>query len=408
MSSKRRLDEAERWRKVVVWSIAAFAGTLPFSHVPAQIALGIGAIGWVVWSVRSGRANIVGEAFFIPALIYWTWNILASAVSERPSHSLLALVDNEWPALVGVLTLWSLRSEGELRSILRVFFVSSGIAMLYGIVQTFTGVEWIKGAHLSPIGGGFYRAVGFSGFYLTFAGFAMTVFFLASAYALERPSSTARWMVPGLTILAILGTFARSVWLAMALLLPFAAWAVSRGKSRMVAVAVGCSVAALVFAVEPLRDRALSVFDLAQHETRLNLWKTSLAISRAHPVLGIGQDNFTTVFEVFRVEGFYDTFVHPHNDYLSVLVHGGVPALAAFIGMWVIVLKRGWDSWKRERGSLTSWIALGGVAALGGFLLSATFQNYYGTFVNCFNWWFISGILLTTYHLRSQSVQSNL
>jgi O-antigen ligase len=390
---------AERWRRWTTGCLTASASTLPFSHVPAQIALALAFAGWAAWSFTSGRIQAQRDPFLWAGMAYWGWNLLASASSVRPMHSLVALADNEWPALLGLLIWWSFGSLREVERLLKYYLTASGVSFGYGIVQTLTGVDWIKGVPLHQAGEGAFRAVGFSGFYLTFAGFAMSVFFLAVAFAMVKPASRTRWIVPVLAVGAILGTYARSVWLAMALLVPLGALASTYGRKRRWAMALAATAVAVVMAVEPLRDRAVSVFDLSQHETRLNLWKTSLAIAQAHPVLGIGQDNFTTFFNKFRVPGFYDTAVHPHNDYLSTLVHGGIPALSAFLAMWAILMCKGWNVWSRERAGFGPWVALGATTAVAGFQLSSLFQNYYGTFVNCFNWWLISGLILSTYRL---------
>lgn len=394
---------AERWRTWTVGFVTAAAAALPFSHVPTQFALASAIVAWVGWSVRSGRLQVQRDPFLWAALAYWGWNLLASALSVRPAHSMAALVDNEWPALLGLLVWWSVPSAEELQRLLRCYMAAAAIAFGYGIIQTFTGVEWIKGVALHQAGEGAFRAVGFSGFYLTFAGFAMSVFFLAVAYAMAKPSERWRWIVPILAVGAILGTYARSVWLALAVLLPLAAVVATDGKSRRWALLLAVGAAAIVLTVEPLRERAFSIVDMSQHETRLNLWQTSLSIAKSHPILGIGQDNFTAFFDRFRVPGFYDTAVHPHNDYLSTLVHGGIPALAAFLAMWSILVCKGWNAWTGKREGFEAWLALGATVALAGFLLSSLFQNYYGTFVNCFNWWLISGFILSTYHIIKEA-----
>ncbi len=402
------IQGSERWRQATIWSIVVFAGTLPISHVPAQLALASALIAWMGWSVSAKRAMVVKDVFFLAAGCYWLWNILSAFLSARPLHTLGAFVDNEWPALAGILLFWSVRSRVELRRILLALFGTAGLAMSYGIVQTFTGIEWFNGAELHEATGGFYRAVGFSGFYLTFAGFAMAVFFLATAYGLEQPERKSRWILPTLSVLAILGTFARSVWLAMAIFVPLLAFVAGKREWRKWFLMGAAGVVLIVSAIEPLRVRAVSIVELSQHQTRLNLWKTSVRMAADHPLFGIGQDNFTLAFEKYRVEGFYDTFVHPHNDYLSVLVHGGFPALVAFLSMWLIVLKRGWKAWRHgETRNFSNWMGLGGMLALAGFLGSSMFQNYYGTFVNCFNWWLITGIILSAYRINTEVFQSN-
>ncbi len=399
-------DRSETWRRFTVACLTAAAGSLPFSHVPTQLGLAVAFLGWIGWSISARRMQVRTDAFLWAAVVYWAWNGLASALSIRPAHSLGALIDNEWPALLGLLLWWSVRTSKELERLLRFYLGAASVAMAYGVIQTFSGVEWVKGVTLHEAGGGFFRAVGFSGFYLTFAGFAMSIFYLATTYALSRPSERARWIVPVLALGAILGTFARSVWLSMALLVPVTAIMATRGRYRRWALLAGIIAAGVVFTVQPLRVRALSIADLSQHETRLNLWKTSLGIAQDHPVIGIGQDNFTSVFERYRVPGFYDTYVHPHNDYLSVMVHGGIPALMAFLVMWGIVLCKGWRVWRTQTGGFEAWLGLGAAVSLAGFLIASLFQNYYGTFANCFNWWLLTGLVLTIYSLTKEAKTS--
>lgn len=59
------------------------------------------------------------------------------------------------------------------------------------------------------------------------------------------------------------------------------------------------------------------------------LWQTALRISREHPVLGIGPDNYRHTYG--RVLGLaaWDTRVHANNTYLEVLVGTGVVGLLA-------------------------------------------------------------------------------
>jgi O-antigen ligase len=154
-----------------------------------------------------------------------------------------------------------------------------------------------------------------------------------------------------------------------------------------------------------LRYRVLSIVDPGQNETRLNLWKTAVNISAHHPLLGIGQDNWDLFFERYRIEGFYDTTVHPHNDYLTVLVSSGIPGITAFLVMWGIALYRGFRASSTSSDATVRAVMWGSLFSLLGLLVGAIFQNYYGTFINCLGWWFVVGLLLTAENL---SVATNV
>jgi O-antigen ligase len=155
--------------------------------------------------------------------------------------------------------------------------------------------------------------------------------------------------------------------------------------------------------IPALRYRAESIVEPEKNETRLNLWKTAIRVAEHNPVLGVGEDNWDLVFERFRVEGFYDTTVHPHNDYLTVLVSSGVPGLIGFLAIWGISLWRGFKVARLGRTPMIRAIALGSTFSLLGFLIGGMFQNYYGTFINCLGWWFVAGLLFAADRLNQLS-----
>ena len=65
------------------------------------------------------------------------------------------------------------------------------------------------------------------------------------------------------------------------------------------------------------------------------LWATALDISRDHPVLGIGPDNYRLVYGPRLGLAAWDTRVHTNNTYLEILVGTGVAGLAALL--WLLV-----------------------------------------------------------------------
>lgn len=385
--------------------IFLFALSLPVSHVPAQFGIGIAIIGWLLEGALRKRWRMVWHPFLGVLLFYIGWNILAAALSIRPGHSLAAVVDNEWPALIMLMMFWTIDDAKFLKTIVAAYLLTAGIAMVYAVWQTFGGVEFYRGMALDWIGG-YYRAVGFYGFYLTFAAFAMTVFFLAAAFTLEVKNFRLLHLLLTLVSFgAIIGSFARSVWLALAAGIPLF------GFLKDKKIGFGMSVFAVVLVtgailVEPtIRYRIESILDVTQNQTRLNLWKTSLNIFSAHPFLGVGEDNFDAVFDQYRVEGYYDTTVHPHNDYLTVLVSSGLPGLLAFLGMWGVALRAGLRGWKLAQEPELRAILLGGTFSLFGLLVAAFFQNYYGSFINCLGWWFVVGLVLTADRLMESNKQ---
>ncbi len=382
------------FRAMTQYGILLFALSIPISHVPAQFAIGIAFLGWLGEGLVKKKWNIRWHPAFAPLIMYLVWNVLSAALSERPGHSLGAILDNEWPLFIMLMLFWMIDDEAFLKKVLMVFLSSACVAAVYALWQVVGGVEFYRHAALDPMGSGLYRAVGFYSFYLTFAALAMAVFFFSTSFSFELR----RWyfvVLSVLSFLAVVGTFARSMWLSFALGIPIFAFTRSRRFGTIVTSLVLVFVVGGMLAVPTLRYRVGSILDAGQNETRLNLWKTAVRVSEANPVMGVGEDNWDLVFDRYRVDGYYDTTVHPHNDYLSVLVSSGVPGLLAFLSTWGVILVMGCKSARRMQSKTLRAVGWGGAFSLVGLLVGALFQNYYGTFINCLEWWFVAGLLMT-------------
>jgi len=383
-----------------------FAVSLPISHVPAQIGIGLAIIGWVYSGLVNKHWQFTRHSFLGILLFYVCWNIFAAILSPRALHSLNAVADNEWPLLIMLMMYWTIDDVQFLRKLLFAFLATASVAMLYAIWQTFLGIEFYRPMTLDWMGG-YYRAVGFYGFYLTFAALAMAVFFFSFTLFLEVKKQRAlSGFLALVSFLAVVASFARSIWLSLGVGIPLLGF-IKNKRIGLSATGILILVVVVGLFIDPtIRARAESIFDAGQNQTRLNLWKTSLNIAQHYPILGVGEDNWDYFFPLHKADGYYDTTVHPHNDYLTVLVSSGVPGLIAFFGMWMVALRAGFSAWKKAREPELKAFALGATLSLLGFLVGSFFQNYYGTFVNCLGWWFVVGILMTTQKLveRNQTM----
>ena len=81
---------------------------------------------------------------------------------------------------------------------------------------------------------------------------------------------------------------------------------------------------------------------------RLALWRAATRMWAAHPLTGVGPDNFRLAYGVYAGLDGADTRIHSNNMYLEVLAGGGVLAVAAF----------GWLLWRSA--SCAIGIARGG------------------------------------------------
>ena len=381
-----------------------FAFSIPISFVPAEFAIGIVFIGWLLEGIFNKRWQYYPAKLFIPLAFYIGWNIIASSISPRPLHSLWALADNEWPVFIMLFLYFVVDDLFVLKRILHLWLFSASVSAVYGIWQTFSGYQLHRPDALAPMGS-YFRAVGFNGFYLTFAGFIMSVFFVSLCIAFQSAIGRNRWkyiLIAIVSLLATIGTFARSIWLSFAFVIPL--FSIAKGKrigSIVTTVFLALVLLCVIF-IPAIRDRAYSAIVPSENQTRLNLWKTTINMSKDFPLTGIGEDNFDYYIDKYKVEGYYDTTAHPHNDYLTVLVSSGIPGLIAFLTMWFLIIQAGFKTHKYSTNPFLRELALGSTLAMIGFMVGGLFQNYYGTFANCWGWWLMAGFTMSSFRLSAR------
>jgi O-antigen ligase len=232
------------------------------------------------------------------------------------------------------------------------------------------------------------RATGFMGHWMTFGAAQMVALTMVVGLLLFTPPPRRyRWIlfvVIGLIGGSILISWTRSVWLATALASVYlvAAW-----RPRVLLLTPLLLVVLWFVSPRSVRERAVSIYkphgqvDSNQH--RYVTMRTGLAMIKAHPVFGIGPEMPGKQFQQYvpadvprpLPEGFYG---HLHNVYLQYAAERGVPALAVFIWM-IVVMFRDW--WRRAR--LTAdphrrAILHGSIAALISLLVEGFFEHNLG------------------------------
>jgi O-antigen ligase len=130
------------------------------------------------------------------------------------------------------------------------------------------------------------------------------------------------------------------------------------GRHIRIAVLVGLVAVGSILAIpgarataERVAQRALLTADLSESSTqiKLDLWAVGVAIAADHPVVGVGHDNYVLVFDDYRDQvlpaGRAEQMARfrpesPHNVYLGWAVGAGLPALAAYLAIVAIAVRR--------------------------------------------------------------------
>lgn len=393
-------------------SYLLFCLVAPWSIAAMQISLFLTVFLVIFFAIFEKKSPVKFHIFYIFPLIYLVFVFISVALSFDSYSSFVSVIENEWYLLILPFII-SLPISSEWRK--KAFYVlifSSTIAGIYGIIQFFGGVEYFRDKSLAHHGQ-FYRAVGGYSFYLTYAGNQLLAFSIAVAFFLLQK----RWKMNKILFLvcsiilflSIVATFGRSTWLGAALIIIVGTYLTNKKFFVYTGILLIAISALLFFLFPDVQDRFTSIFDMAQNEKRLTVWKTSWNIFIHYPFFGIGPGYYNELFQIFKVPGLYDATGHSHNDYLNIAVLYGVFALIAWVSMWSAFFYFALKKFKRSFShNSDKQIILAGILGLTGILFASIFQCYYTDLENNLFWWYlISSALMVIIQPDEKIIKQN-
>ncbi len=99
-----------------------------------------------------------------------------------------------------------------------------------------------------------------------------------------------------------------------------------------------------VYFIPKVHARLMQIFNTAQNESRIKIWKLAIKVIKDHPLIGVGNGNYYSVYPEYikRYPELVDTYdsvqvYHPHNIFLKVQCELGFAGLLSFIGIIVSI-----------------------------------------------------------------------
>lgn len=301
-----------RWFGIV---LSLHLASLMISIAVAQITVGILVALALLMALEGYRYK--RTALDIPIVLFLMVRILAIALSEYPTMSVVALSRElvfyaDYFCIVFYLQN-AQRKEKE--QLFRWLFFSSAVVCVIAVAQTLLGV--------------IDRANGLSG-----GGSLSTHLCLViiAVMVLKNDESIFRspyWFVITFMILigGLLFTEKRGDWIATTVAVIIFGFVFNK-KFAFVLIAVAVCV---LLAVTPLRERLFTLARPADNSSdRIALWTNALSHADRHPVLGFGPQTFDSVFT-----GRYATgdkgIASWHNDSIQIYLESGAIGFVTFL-----------------------------------------------------------------------------
>ena len=357
--------------RAACWSMLAFVASLQVSIAAANILLALTALLWLSLVVVH-RERVSVPSFFWPLLAYAAWTLVSAFFSI---DSRTSFIDSKQLVLFAIVPMAYrlLRGEQALTAVDVIISVAA-LSAAIGIVQ-FGILKWDDLAQ---------RPKGSLGLYMTYSGQLMLVLCLVVARLLFWPRER-MWpmlVLPALVV-ALVVTLSRNAWVGacagVGLLLLF------RDFRLLGFLPV---LAALFIAVAPatVTERVTSMFKIAgpqdasasllSNQDRVAMLRSGWRMIKEHPVTGVGPDMIEQVYPVYRdATAVNQLNPHLHNVPVQIAAERGVPALAIWIVMLVVLVR---DFVRQRRAADWVFLPNAALACVAAMVAAGMFEHNFG------------------------------
>ncbi|OQY94856.1 MAG: hypothetical protein B6D41_06760 [Chloroflexi bacterium UTCFX4] len=204
---------------------------------------------------------------------------------------------------------------------------------------------------------------------------------LALTFALWWRNRRARWIYAALTALfgvTILLTYSRGALLlgvpASVLFVLVTAYWQNRRLSRRAWLGIGgaLSAGALALGWFMTTERFHSLFQTGTGTGffRVAVWTSAVNMIRAHPLLGVGLDNFLYEYPKYILPDAWrePNLSHPHNFILDFWTRLGILGVALLLTLLILFFRRAWHTFKTTEDWFARALTLGLMASMVNFL----------------------------------------
>jgi O-antigen ligase len=161
---------------------------------------------------------------------------------------------------------------------------------------------------------------------------------LLLAAALYLSFSRGAWLGAVAAIGAMIAFAPRRLWIGIGLMAIALALLIGLSNAGLLPAAINerLADAGELFQFRDVRGAAINDANYALIE-RLARWQAALNMLTDQPWTGVGFGNYQAMYEQYRLINWPTPLGHAHNIYLNVAAETGLPGLAAYVFLWVVI-----------------------------------------------------------------------
>ncbi len=209
------------------------------------------------------------------------------------------------------------------------------------------------------------------------------------------------YLSAAIALAGILLTYSRPSFLAMYIALIF--FAIARRHKALIVFLIILTLLFPFLVPQSVKNWAKDVeynpLRMMCNDDRIAVYRNSLRMIKAHPLIGLGTNNYMKSYKYYKEYPEYRNIVtleymRAHNMYLEMAAELGLTGLGIFLWMLFRLFAAARAAYKRPEGNYLKIIALSLSACLIAFLINGLTESsfYYSRVVPVF--WYISGLIL--------------
>lgn len=405
---------------MIVYGIAPFASTTLIG-----VLLIACAAYWILLTL-SDEAEVgsgITPLHFL-VLLYWGIAVVATALSPVRTAAIEGLSKLTLYILLFFLLARVLRSARLRSALITVYLLTALIVSVFGLRQWFFGADalatWVDPESALA---GTTRVYSFLGNPNLLAGYLLpaVIFSAAAAFTwrgwIPKALAVIMWLANSACLVL---TFSRGGWIGFVLscfclliLLVhwFSIYLPRFWRTWALPILLGTSVTLVglaVIAVDPLRDRVMSMFsgrEDSSNNFRINVWMAVIEMIKDRPILGIGPGNdaFNRVYPQYQQTGY--TALSAYSIFLEVAVEAGIVGLSCFLWLLLTTFSQGWTQLQRLRqlGDRQGFWLMATLATMVGMLAHGLVDTvWYRPQISTL-WWLMLSIVSSFYDKQAQN-----
>ena len=436
-----RLDGFKTGKKIVNIKITAYTSRIseyafiayffilsffPYSADIIKLLCFLTIIGsWMIMMLSEKKMLFTKTSINIPIFSFLLCSLAASFYSAHIKNSLETVLHNYLTYfIIFFCMINTIRSQEQINRIVKAMLITCGLVCAYGVYGYYTGIA-IRDERLVATFEYHSRIAKYISLLLPIA---VCLFF----WYKDKLSRLSLSLFVILCSFSLVLTMNRTSWVAIFIAMIFIGFATQ--KKLLMAVFIG--VCGLLIFILPTKfiTHATTITQVNKFFTskkilgeRLLCWKSSIAIIKEHPVLGIGpgKKNFRDVYQQYRKKikatekqsknekdpeqrqeiktqkknstRKVTSLSHAHNIFLHVWVETGIVGLLSFLWLFATIFYAAIKSWRFSSGGYEKMLLLGITASLIAIFSHGLTDSFWKKPDALFLWYIIS-ILFVVIH----------